>query len=1186
MWTMMEPRIPERLQTVITAIHYACPALVTFYFLVALSATVCTLQTRKLRARDQRVRRDVLLALVSAVTLSYLLEAFVLALQIFINGKYPVQHQVIYVMASTIAFGVQCLALTDSKFPVWYPYYGTWFIGLAVELFLVVAPNLFDPPFEFFGFVILVNQVSRICGFMILPATYFELRNDKKRYEDSDVERQSLLDKKGKKAASEATLRGNGYGTNEEAESQDSDTADNRSDRSEDSYFEREREAQMKIDKRLERDGNWFTYAKGFTIFFPYLWPYHDKRMQLRAVLVGGCLLVTNALNVLVPNQMGIMVDSLTNFSGGDHTSRIWLPVAIYALLRFISGEACIGSLRYWLWLPLEQYSYDALSTASHAHLMSLSSDFHDSKSSSDLTQAIHGGRSVTELLEIVCFKVVPMFIDLAVAFAYLWALFGPYMGLIMVSTVISYLYVTTKMYSRKAECRRDYITIVRKEWSVGQQSLDGWNTASLFNMIPYEQRRYSDAVKDHMKSMRNYAMTSQTISAAQSAILVIGLLGALLLGVYQVAYQDQSVGKFTTLIIYWGQLISPLSFFGNMYKQISRSLMESERLLELFQTEPTIVDVPDAKPLELGKGVVKFENVSFAYDERKPTLTDVSFVVASGKTVALVGETGGGKSTILKLIDRFYEVKSGSILIDDQDVRQVTLDSLRGKIGVVPQDPMLFNDSIMNNIRYARLSATDQEVHEACKAAAVHDKILKFPDGYNSKVGDRGVKLSGGEKQRVAIARAILKQPEIILLDEATSAVDTETEQLIQEGFKTLCHDRTTFIVAHRLSTIMKADLILVVMNGKIVEQGSHEELIQSQGKYHDLWSKQIFVKPMNDRTRSRSPKKYENAIINDLTPSVRKVELAKALKTTHHGNDTRENDNPKESADGKKLDTDNPKDSADGRKSDTGKRAEDRRKRESSTLKPDAPEFFPNHSKPLPPTPVSKAGIKEAAKAQKSQEKDVKKLGKVAKREEKVTKKEEKKVSSLTRNAGKRAARHGGMDGNDSTAEDSHLASTSNYVEEVETAEAPLPKRARTNRRQHAKSEPAGSQSTTRLSHTLDGQQDSDLTGSGEGQPLLQQAAAMQRRRVSAPSDPPGQQAIRRPRTRRNRHWRLKNRTGSVASASGSNGASSGTSNDDAGHSHPAPPLPSPAAGAVAGARAPRVSFAMPVFEGNSTI
>ncbi|KAF8865575.1 hypothetical protein BDZ45DRAFT_786840 [Acephala macrosclerotiorum] len=879
----MAPTAPPALLAAIKAIHYAYPGLVLGYFVLALTITVCTLQTKRLRVQDQHVRRDVILGMIFSVTLSYLAELVVLVVQVLVRHLYPNDDRIVYLIASTICFGAQCLALTDSKFPVWYPYYVTWFMGIVVELILLVVPNVFHPPNSSFDFIIIILQCFRACFFIILPSLYFGLRNDQKEYDNADAERQSLLRKKlaGKSPSEDSSKR---YGGTTDANSQESDTAEASDAGSEDSWIARQREAEEKIKKRLQQDGNWFTYAKGFSIFFPYLWPVHDKALQFRAVLVGFCLLASNAFNVLVPTYMGIMIDSL------GLKPNVWLPVMIYTVLRFISGGAGIGWLKKWLWLPVEQYSYDALSTASHAHLMSLSSDFHDNKTSSDLTQAVHGGRSVTDLLETVCFQVLPMFIDLAVAFAYLWFYYGPYMGLLMAATAVTYLYVTTKLYSRRAAKRRDYITIYRKEWTIGQQSLDGWSTASLFNMIPYERHRYACAVKEHMQSKKDYEMSSQAIGAAQGLILSVGLLGALWIGVYQVI-NGGTVGKFTTLLVYWAQLQSPLAFFATMYRQISYSLMDAERLLELFQTKPTVTDLPHAKPLRLGKALVKFDRVSFAYDERKPTLQNVSFEVPAGKTVALVGETGGGKSTILKLIDRFYDVKSGSISIDGQDVRDVTIESLRAKIGVVPQDPMLFNDSIMNNIRYARMTATDNEVYEACRAAAVHEKIMSFPDGYNSKVGDRGVKLSGGEKQRVAIARAILKQPEIILLDEATSAVDTDTEQLIQEGFRTLCKDRTTFIVAHRLSTIMKADHILVVMNGEIIEKGTHDELLHAGGKYHDLWTKQIFVKPVSttDRPRSRSssPKKRDATLVNDLTPQRHTKELAKVLKTTPHGDE-----------------------------------------------------------------------------------------------------------------------------------------------------------------------------------------------------------------------------------------------------------------------------------------------------------
>lgn len=269
--------------------------------------------------------------------------------------------------------------------------------------------------------------------------------------------------------------------------------------------------------------------------------------------------------------------------------------------------------------------------------------------------------------------------------------------------------------------------------------------------------------------------------------------------------------------------------------------LIDSERLMELLNTKPTVTETPGALPLNITAGRVEFSNVDFSYDPRKATLQNVSFVAESGNTVALVGETGGGKTTILKLLYRYYDANKGSIKIDGQDIREVSLDSLRDSYGMVPQDPALFNTTIMENVRYAQLDATDEEVFEACRAAAIHDKILTFPDGYKSTVGERGVKLSGGELQRVAIARAILRNPPIVILDEATSMIDAETEHLIQQAFKKLTSGRTTFVVAHRLSTIQHADLILVISNGEIVESGTHEELFALGGKYVGLWSKQL---------------------------------------------------------------------------------------------------------------------------------------------------------------------------------------------------------------------------------------------------------------------------------------------------------------------------------------------------------
>ncbi|RAL65174.1 hypothetical protein DID88_001280 [Monilinia fructigena] len=544
--------------------------------------------------------------------------------------------------------------------------------------------------------------------------------HDDKAHDTNDAERQLLLQKNTVPSSSESsTLNGNGYGTTDDATSQGvqgADVSDTASVTSEDSYLERQRKSKEAVAKRLQEDGNWWTYIKGFSMFVPFIWPVNDKKLQFRAVLVGIVLLVSNALNVLVPIQFGMMVQSLITYTGGDHSHNIWTPVLLYSLLRFINDGSCLTVIRTWLWTPLEQYAYSTLSSAAHRHIMSLSSDFHDSKSSSDLFQVVNGGRSVADLMEMLCFQVIPMLIDLVIAFVYFGA-FGPYMFLVLVVTFVSYMSIVISCF-----CIQIYF-------------------------------------------------------------------------------------KF---------------------------LDDAERLLELFKTEPSIKDTPGPKNFNVTKCEIEFSDVCFSYDERKAALKNVSFFAEGGKTIAFVGETGGGKSTMLKLMDRFYDVKSGSIKIDVK----------------------IFETSQCITRKYMK----------PVKLLPFMIRLLKFADGYNSKVGDRGVKLSGGEKQRVAIARAILKRPNIILLDEATSAVDTETEQKIQEGFRALCKGRTTFVVAHRLSTVMNADHIVVIMDGGPSDRKSRS------------------------RSRSKSPAKKEAGIINDLTTQKKTVDLAKAAKGVedhHHGQD-----------------------------------------------------------------------------------------------------------------------------------------------------------------------------------------------------------------------------------------------------------------------------------------------------------
>ena len=367
------------------------------------------------------------------------------------------------------------------------------------------------------------------------------------------------------------------------------------------------------------------------------------------------------------------------------------------------------------------------------------------------------------------------------------------------------------------------------------------YETVKYFNAEKYEFDRYRNAVQDYQRAEYKVLMSLNIMNVSQNMVFTLGLLITCFIAAYQVTTGQRKVGRFVSLLTYMAQLQGPLNFFGTFYRSIQSAMINSERMLELFKERPSVTDEPQATELPSCEGEIRFNDVQFAYDPRKPALDGLAFRCAPGTTTALVGESGGGKSTVFRLLFRFYNLAEGSIQIDSHDVKDITIDSLRRHIGVVPQDTVLFNETLMYNLKYANPSATDDQVYEACKAASIHEKILGFPDGYNARVGERGLKLSGGEKQRVAIARTILKDPRIILLDEATAALDSETEQHIQTALATLSHGRTTLVIAHRLSTITTADQILVLHAGKVAEKGTHEELLSMKGRYANMWRKQI---------------------------------------------------------------------------------------------------------------------------------------------------------------------------------------------------------------------------------------------------------------------------------------------------------------------------------------------------------
>ncbi|KAK0661411.1 Heavy metal tolerance protein [Lasiodiplodia hormozganensis] len=725
-----------------------------------------------------------------------------------------------------MVWGTITISLMETKAPVWSTFSGCWAFGAVFELTILGLLATSSAPQD-----LAVGNLLGSTRAMILVALFLSILF--LGYESR--EKGIRLDEESRSLLASGNIESDGspsYG------SLPSSVHERDSDKDDDSDDEDEEMKELQ-QKRLEEEGGWWGYLKGFMIFLPLIWPYNNRRMQFWLGILLLAIVVERFLTVLIPRQLGIITDALSNADENRYFP--WKELLVWAALKIVSVSAGFDLLRTMANTRIAAYSYRQLSSAAFNHVMGLSMDYHSAKSCGEVLKAIEQGADMHNVIETVVFDAGPMLIDLMVAAVYLSSVFDAYMALIIIATSSAYIYAGIRGNSFLATKRREYSEGERKGNEILYDSVSNWQTVTYHNRRRFEQDRYLDAVDGYKAKEVRYFDVMNCVDSAQSLIMALGLLTSAFLAAARIAAGQAPVGHLVLLITYWASIQEPLGHLTWTLRTTASQLIGAERLLQLLQTKPSVVEKPGAPPLRANApGRVVFADAAFAYDPRKPTLRDVTFAAEPGQTVALVGETGGGKSTILKLLLRFYDVTAGAITIDGQDVRDVSLDSLRGALGVVPQDPALFNQSIMENVRYARLDATDEEVREACRAAVVHDKIESFPDGYAARVGERGVKLSGGELQRLAIARVFLTDPRIVLLDEATSAIDSGTEARIQEAFRRLSAGRTTFVIAHRLSTIMHADLILVVDNGRIVERGSHAELLKKGGKYQELWSKQ----------------------------------------------------------------------------------------------------------------------------------------------------------------------------------------------------------------------------------------------------------------------------------------------------------------------------------------------------------
>ncbi|KAI9786004.1 MAG: hypothetical protein M1816_008156 [Peltula sp. TS41687] len=594
---------------------------------------------------------------------------------------------------------------------------------------------------------------------------------------------------------------------------------------------------------------NWWEYLRGYSLFFPYLWPSNSPKLQMTVVVCVVLVLFRRVINALIPYLIGVVTDTLAGENGGPPRAP-WGPICLFLFLR--ASDNILSAIRSIIWIPVEQYSYRSLATSSFEHVHKLSLDFHLGKKTGEVISAMNKAYSINTFLELMTFQVVPIVIDLCVAVAYFLIAFDVYYALVVAIVTFCYIYITIRVAQWRAEIRREMVDASREEDAVKNDSLVSYETVKYFNAEEYEFNRYRNAVKAVQKAEYKVSLSLNILSVSQYLVFTLGLMVTCFMAAYQITTGQQKVGRFVTLLTYMSQLQGPLNYLGSFYRSTQTAMINAERMLELFKERPTVVDDSDVGQLQSCQGDIRFEDVYFSYNGRKPALSGLAFHARPGTKTALVGESGGGKSTIFRLLFRFYDVTAGRILVDGHDVRDISIDSLRRHIGVVPQDTVLFNETLMYNLKYANPEATDEMVYEACRAASIHDRILSFPDGYETKVGDRGLRLSGGEKQRVAIARTILKDPKVILLDEATAALDSETEQNIQGALEKLSQGRTMLVIAHRLSTITNADQILCLHAGQVVEAGTHQQLLKLKGRYANMWKKQIRAERAAEEARA----------------------------------------------------------------------------------------------------------------------------------------------------------------------------------------------------------------------------------------------------------------------------------------------------------------------------------------------
>ncbi|MDZ4736076.1 MAG: ABC transporter ATP-binding protein/permease [Rhodospirillaceae bacterium] len=571
----------------------------------------------------------------------------------------------------------------------------------------------------------------------------------------------------------------------------------------------------------------------------PFIWPKDAPGLRARVVIACICLVAAKIATVYVPILFKKLVDALT---AGPADLAIVVPLGLllaYGLARVISQG--FNELRDGIFAKVVQRAVRQVATITFRHLHALSLRFHLERQTGGLSRIVDRGvKGIEFLLLFVVFNVLPTIIEILLVCGLLWSFYDFWFALVTFSTVAIYVVHTYIVTRWRLKIRRIMNDADGDANTKALDSLLNYETVKYFGNEEHEARRYDGAFAVYERAAVKNRTSLAALNIGQAFIIAVGVTTMMTMAAAGIRNGTMTVGDFVLVNAYLIQLYMPLNLLGMVYREIRQSLIDMEAMFKLLDVPPEVQDQPGAPALAVGPGEIRFEHVDFGYDPRRPILKDVSFVVPPGHKVAIVGPSGAGKSTISRLLFRFYDVTGGRVLIDAQDVRTVTQASLRDAIGIVPQDTVLFNDTVRYNIAYGKPGSPPDRIERAAQLAHIHDFIRSLPDGYETRVGERGLKLSGGEKQRVAIARTILKDPAILLFDEATSALDTRTEKDIQHNLAEVSQGRSTLMIAHRLSTVVDADEILVLEEGRIVERGRHADLLQRRGRYAEMWARQ----------------------------------------------------------------------------------------------------------------------------------------------------------------------------------------------------------------------------------------------------------------------------------------------------------------------------------------------------------